>query len=120
MPYILHLIPAAEYHALAAGEPVRPASLASAGFIHCTTETVVLLDIANRFYTAVPGDFLVLVIDPEQVTAPVRYEAPVPPPAPDDAIAGHLFPHIYGPLNRDAIVAVRAARRGADGRFVEL
>lgn len=120
MAFILHLIPAADYQALAPDEPVRPASLAAEGFIHCTTETVVLLDIANRFYTAAPGDFLVLVIDPERVTAPVRFEAPVPPPAPDDAIAGHLFPHIYGPLNRDAIVALRAARRRPDGSFIEL
>jgi uncharacterized protein (DUF952 family) len=119
-PYILHLTPAAVYNALAEGEPLRPASLAAEGFIHCTVETVVLLDIANRFYRDAPGDFLVLVIDREQVAAPVKFEAPIPPPLPEDPIAGHLFPHIYGPLNRDAIVAVRPARRRPDGTFVEV
>lgn len=120
MAYILHLTPAAEFQALAPGEPLRPASLAAEGFIHCTTEAAVLLDIANRFYAGQPGDFLVLVIDPERVTAPVKFEAPVPAPAPGDPLAGHRFPHLYGPLNRDAIVAVRPARRQPDGRFSEV
>ena len=120
MAFILHLIPAADYQALAPDEPVRPASLAAEGFIHCTTEPVDQHDIDNPNYTAAPADYQIQVNDQERVTAPVRFEAPVPPPAPDDAIAGHLFPHIYGPLNRDAIVALRAARRRPDGSFIEL
>ncbi|MDW8325666.1 MAG: DUF952 domain-containing protein [Anaerolineales bacterium] len=115
MTTILHLICAEDYHALAKDEPLRPASLASEGFIHCTAEPEVLLQVANSFYRELPGDYLVLVIDPAKVTAPVKYEAPAPPVGP---LAQHLFPHIYGPLNRDAIIAVRPARRAADGTFL--
>lgn len=43
-------------------------------------------------------------------------ETPAPAPVPaDDAV---LFPHIYGPLNRDAIMGIRRLLREADGRFV--
>jgi uncharacterized protein (DUF952 family) len=114
---ILHLIRAEDYHALAEGEPWRPESLATEGFIHCTAEPEVLLRVANNFYRQFPGDFLVLVIDPAQVAAPVKYEAPAHP---SDALAQHRFPHIYGPLNREAIVAVRPARRAADGAFLDV
>jgi hypothetical protein len=31
-----------------------------------------------------------------------------------------LFPHIYGPINRDAIVAVRQVERDATGAFVAI
>jgi uncharacterized protein (DUF952 family) len=81
------------------------------------------LDVANRFYRDVPGDFLVLVIDPARLTAPLRDE----PASPGDAVgrwrdltSGHLFPHIYGPLNRDAIVEVRPAGRSPDGTFLSV
>lgn len=114
-PTILHLIRAEDYHALAADEPWRTESLDTEGFIHCTAEPEVLLQVANTLYQQEPGDFLVLVIDPAQLTAPVKYEAPAHSA---DPLAQHRFPHIYGPLNRDAIVAVRPARRAADGTFL--
>lgn len=31
-----------------------------------------------------------------------------------------LFPHIYGPLNRDAIVEIRTAKRAGDGTFISV
>ena len=77
-----------------------------------------MLEIANAFYTNAAGRFQVLVIDESRVTAEVRYE----PPAPSagrvpDAGQGHLFPHIYGPLNRDAIIGIVGLRREPDGSF---
>jgi len=119
--YLLHLIPAADFRALAPDEPHRPESLTTEGFIHCTREPEVLVMIANQFYRLTAGEFLVLVIDPAKVTAPVKFEPPTPPPAdPNDPLAPHLFPHIYGPLNRDAIVEVRTAQRAPDGTFLKV
>jgi hypothetical protein len=40
-----------------------------------------------------------------------------PPPDPPHPLAGRLFPHIYGPLNRDAIVGAYPMPRGKDGTF---
>jgi uncharacterized protein (DUF952 family) len=112
--HVRHLIRTEDYYGLGQGEPWQPESLASEGFIHCTREPDVLLGVANRLYRQAPGEYLVLVIDPDRLTSPLKYEA-----APGgDPFSGHLFPHIYGPLNRAAIVDVHPARRAADGTFL--
>lgn len=43
-------------------------------------------------------------------------ESPTPPTTP--TADAPLFPHIYGPLNRDAIMGIRRVVRGADGAFI--
>jgi hypothetical protein len=118
--HILHLVPAAYFRAQPEDAPYAPPGFAMDGFIHCTREASILLDIANGLYRETPGDFLTLVIDPEKVSAPLRFEPPLPPPPPGHPLAQHLFPHIYGPLNRDAIVLVRTAQRSEDGSFIEV
>ena len=117
---IHHLAPAAEYNAAPADQPYVPASYAADGFIHCTQALSVLLEIANRFYRGVPGDFVILDLALDQLTSEVRFEAPTPPAAPGSPLAGVSFPHIYGPINREAIIAVRSARRDVEGRFLEV
>jgi uncharacterized protein (DUF952 family) len=52
---------------------------------------------------------VLLGIDPDHLRSPVRYEAV---DGWDDP-----FPHIYGPLNTDAVVLVSPFRPGRDGRF---
>jgi uncharacterized protein (DUF952 family) len=76
-----------------------------------------MLQVANAFCRDAPGDFVVVAIDPARLTSELRYEAPSPP-ATDGPLAEHLFPHIYGPLNPEAVVAVRPARRAPDGTFL--
>ncbi len=89
-----------------ADQPYRADSLASEGFIHCSFAEQ-LAWVANGFY-ADASDLLLLHIDPDRLTGPVREE-------PCDT--GEIFPHIYGPLNRDAVVKVQTLERGADGRW---
>jgi len=117
---IHHLALAAEYAATPAGQPYLPAAYAADGFIHCTLEPDVLLVVANRFYQGAPGEFVVLDVDPARLAAEVRYEAGQPPAPEGSVLAGVLFPHIYGPINCEAVVAVRQARRAPDGRFLEV
>jgi uncharacterized protein (DUF952 family) len=117
---IHHLVPAAEFAATPAGQPYLPAAYAADGFIHCTRQPAVLLEVANRFYQGVPGDYLVLDIDPGRLTAELRDEAPLPPAPAGSPLAGVTFPHIYGPLNPEAIVAVRPVQRTPDGRFLQV
>ena len=83
-------------------------SLADEGFIHTSRATQVA-DVANRFYRGVPDELVLLVIDPDFVRAPIRYEHV---PGAEDP-----FPHIYGPLNPDAVVAERPFRPALDGLF---
>ena len=109
MGLIYHLVPADYYRSLPASDPYLPREYKQDGFIHCTKEPEWLLKVANSFYQSTPGEMWVLAIDESRVSAPIKYEPPEP--------GGHLFPHIYGPIDRRAIILVRSAQREADGTF---
>jgi uncharacterized protein (DUF952 family) len=83
-------------------------TLAEEGFIHASTQAQVA-DVANAFYHDVAEDLVLLVIDPARLRAPLRYE--------DVPGADAPFPHIYGPLTVDAVLAARPFRPGPDGTF---
>jgi uncharacterized protein (DUF952 family) len=87
--------------------PYRAASLASEGFIHLSNASQVAAA-ANRFYVA-EEDLLLLHVDATRLTSPLRDEP---------AASGELFPHVHGPLDRTAIIAVETLRRGLDGDWV--
>src|ERR1700761_8303577 len=96
---IYHIATRADWErALADGEYTRSSvdsTLAEEGFIHASQASQVTRT-ANKFYRGVPGELVLLVIDTDRVGPEVRYEA-VPG-------AELPFPHIYGPLNPDAVV----------------
>jgi len=75
----------------------RGRTLAEEGFIHASTASQVAL-VANAFYQGEP-DLLLLIIDTERVGPELRYEQVPGQPDP--------YPHIYGPLNLDAILEAR-------------
>jgi uncharacterized protein (DUF952 family) len=107
---IYHLTPAEYFNSLPADQPYRPREFDRDGFIHCTKGEECMLLVADTLYRRVPGAFLLLVIDERRVTAPVQYEN----------VGGILFPHIYGALNREAIVRVIAMGRRDDGTFLPI
>jgi uncharacterized protein (DUF952 family) len=111
VPVIYHIAMAADWEqALAADQyttSTRGVTLAEQGFIHASTARQVT-GVANAFYQDVP-DLLLLVIDAELLTAPLRYEE-VPG-------AAEPFPHIYGPLNPDAVIRALPFLPGPDGTF---
>ena len=90
-------------------------SLKSEGFIHCSTRMQVLA-VANDFYRG-QSDLLLLCIDEGRLCAELRWEAPAHPnPLVVDRVSGDsLFPHLYGLLNLDAVVAVHELNEGASG-----
>lgn len=106
MRRIYHLVSYADWEGGPSG-PYRAASLTTEGFIHCSNREQVA-DSANKFY-ANEAELFVLAIDPDRLTSEPRDEEGRP---------GELFPHIYGPINREAIVEVIALERGPDGRWV--
>jgi uncharacterized protein (DUF952 family) len=111
---ILHLIPELAWRSHPTGEPLAPASLSTEGFVHCTAGDDLLLRVANALYRGERRSFVVLGIDERRLSAPVRWEAP--PGA--DPLASEQFPHVYGPIDADAVVEVRSVVRAGDGSFV--
>jgi uncharacterized protein len=113
---ILHLVEAEVWDRWPADEPYVDPSLAAEGFIHCTGDEPTLLAVANAVYRDVDGEVLALDIDVGSLTCEVQWEtaAPAPPPgvAPDV-----LFPHVYGPIDRAAVVGIRRISRAADGTY---
>ncbi|MBI4785664.1 MAG: DUF952 domain-containing protein [Chloroflexi bacterium] len=107
MDLTFHLVPKRYYDALDAGADYVPRDFARDGFIHCTDAPDEMARVANAFYKADSEPHYYLYVDKMHVRAPVRY---------DDA--ARLYPHIYGALNRDAIIAVRLAYRQSDGTFL--
>ncbi|WP_433222571.1 DUF952 domain-containing protein [Dactylosporangium sp. CS-047395] len=77
------------------------------GFMHGGTAAQVA-PVANLIYGDDEG-LVVLAIDEARLTAPLQWDAA---PGWDEP-----FPHVYGPLNVDAVVDVRPLARGADGRY---
>ena len=107
---IYHLAPADRWLHWPDSSPYLPAEYAADGFVHCTAGAARMIEVANRFYHDRADAFVVLVLELERLSAPIRWEQP-----PDDIT---LFPHLYGPIDRDAVVAVHQVRRAADGTFI--
>lgn len=103
-----HLVAEADWPGRSFGTVYRPASLASDGFIHCTDGRDRVIETANRYYTADPRPYLLVTLDLQRVSAEWRY---------DDA--ARVYPHIYGPLQVEAVRAVEPLQRGDDGRFLD-
>ena len=65
-----------------------------------------LVEVANLFYRDEPGPHVVLTVDLARAGSPWRYDGDV------------RYPHVYGPLDRAAVVRVRAMVRDDAGSFV--
>jgi glutathione S-transferase len=111
VPRLYHITPDAEWAAAqASGEyrlSTRGKTLAEEGFIHCS-HTHQVVPVADAIYRGT-ADLVLLVIDPAAVRAEIREEAL--------GNSGERFPHIYGPLNVDAVVDVLPFETTVDGRF---
>lgn len=103
-----HLVAEADWEAADGREAYRHPSLDAEGFIHCTDGPAAMRATANRYYRDDPRPFLVLTIDLDATGSPWRIDVP-----------GTPYPHIYGPVARQAIVAVGPMPRADDGTFLE-
>ena len=85
----------------------KPEMFDSEDFIHCsTTEQVV--DTANKFFKDEP-DLILLCINTKKVKGDIIYE---------NLVGGEkMYPHIYAPLNTEAVERVIDFHTAADGHF---
>ncbi|MGZ6316951.1 MAG: DUF952 domain-containing protein [Anaerolineales bacterium] len=96
-----------------AGQYSAP-SLEQDGFIHASTLKQVL-PVASRYYKGQSG-LLLLEIDPARLTSELKWEPPSGGPLPG-VPEGDAFPHIYGPINLDAVIQVVDFEPDENGDF---
>ena len=93
----------------------RPESLAIEGFIHCSTISQVL-PVAENIYKGQDG-LVLLAVEPTLLSSDLKWEPPSGGSPPPGVPEGDLFPHIYGPINLDAIVNVVDLEEDSQGNF---
>lgn len=77
------------------------------GFIHLSFAHQVK-PVADAIYEG-RSDLVLLELDPDRLGGPIRVEALAGSP--------QRFPHLYGEITPDAVIAVRPLEPGPDGRF---
>ena len=86
------------------------------GFIHCSTPEQVLL-VANAFFRGRTG-LVLLMINPARLKSPVHWE----PADSAERLPGFtqnaVFPHVYGPINLDAVARTVSLDPTETGSFI--
>lgn len=70
-----------------------PTGFAKEGFIHCSTRDQVP-GVLQRYYSGIKN-LVLLHIDESKLSSELKYEV---------ATNNESFPHVFGPINKDAIV----------------
>jgi uncharacterized protein (DUF952 family) len=92
---ILHVTKRSEWIDQRSKENYSPADFNREGFIHCCLREQ-LPGVLQRYFKNA-RDLVLLYIDESKLTSPLRHEP---------STNNENFPHIYGPVNLSAIVAV--------------
>jgi len=107
---IYHIIEKEEWQEAKKRGEYRPLSLEKDGFIHCS-DLEHVEGVANNLYEG-EDDLLLLAIDENEAKPEIIYE--------DLYDLGEKFPHVYGPLNAEAVTdAVEFSVPASDkGKFI--
>lgn len=95
MSFVYHVVLPDSWEAQKEQELYEHDSLAAEGFIHCSFDHQVE-GVLGRYYAGVER-VLILKIDPALLDAGLVEEA---------STGGEIYPHIYGKINRGAIVDI--------------
>jgi uncharacterized protein (DUF952 family) len=101
---LLHITSQSAWETALAEGVYRVESLETEGFIHASLPDQAQ-EVADRFYQGQTG-LALLVIESERVKPAIRFEA---------ADNGKLYPHLYGPLNVDAVTEIIPLTTQANG-----
>ena len=108
---IFHIAVGSDWTKAADLSTYEPATLSDDGFVHCSYPWQ-LERVANAAFAGRRG-LVLLRIDPDRVRAVVHDERPEPDAPPE----APLFPHVYGPIDVDAVTGVWPFDADADGHF---
>jgi len=90
---IFHIVRPGDWESHA-GSLYEAESLTTEGFIHCSFAEQ-LDGVISRYYSDA-DEIVILEIDPNLLTSKLVVEP---------STAGESYPHVYGPINKDAIVS---------------
>jgi sulfopyruvate decarboxylase subunit beta len=93
-PYILHITRREQWGEAKREGYYKGDTLGSQGFIHFSKPHQ-LEEVANFLFQG-QKDLVLLLVDTSKVQAEIRYET----------VGNEVFPHLYGPLNTDAVIEV--------------
>lgn len=102
---ILHITTKTDWRTALEAGAYKADSLETEGFIHCSRADQVA-KVANAFYAG-QAELVLLHIDTDALQSDLRWEA----------ADGDEFPHIYGPVNLEAVASVEAFAPGKNGVF---
>jgi uncharacterized protein (DUF952 family) len=96
-----------------------PENFISDGFIHCTGDHNTTLQVLADYFRQVANDILIIQIETDKLTSNIKFENPAPVNGIEHNhyTEGLLFPHIYGPLNLDAVSGVAVVIK-SNGSFL--
>lgn len=103
---ILHIVKKETWDEVKKNGEYRGDTLAREGFTHCSKPDQIIA-VANYMFRSVQG-LILLVVDETKVTSEIKYEDPG---------NNKLYPHIYGPLNIDAVIKTVDFPTNEDGTF---
>lgn len=113
---IFHITSRADWEAAQQRGDYRAESLETEGFIHCSTFSQVL-PVAENFYKGQSG-LILLGIEPSLLSFPLQWEPPSGGSPPPGVPAGDSFPHIYGPINLNAVTKILDLKTDSNNKFI--
>ena len=97
MPVIYHVTTAAEWQSAKENGAYTTPSLQAEGFIHCSANDAQVAGVLQRYFSG-KTNLVRLSVDTDKLTSRFIYEW-----SPSTA---DTFPHVYGPINTDAVIEV--------------
>ena len=91
--------------------------------MHCTGDPDFLIGVANAFYKSNVGTNWICISLWTHKLKDVRFEAPAPVgniSREQDQSSSVKFPHIYGPITKESLIAVYNVVRAEDGTFLRI
>jgi uncharacterized protein (DUF952 family) len=92
--FIYHIVLPEKWEAVKNDSSYLAGSLETEGFIHCSYDHQ-LDEVIERYYSDAP-ELVVLKLDIGKLTSKLVSEP---------STGGEIYPHIYGPINLDAVVS---------------
>lgn len=113
---IFHITSRTNWEAAQQRGDYRAESLETEGFIHCSTISQVL-PVAENYYQGQSG-LILLSIEPALLSSDLKWEPPSGGSPPPGVPEGDPFPHIYGPINLDAVTKVLELKLDSQNKFI--